>query len=207
MMRTAWREMAQRYAARSRRERLILALACLALTWGGFDLFLLQPLQAQIGRRQAELAAMTDRLTQLEEAHAQAVQTLTQAARKQQSLQAGLAEARKELPPALADSPDASRILRTAMAHALEKQGGVRVLAMRSLPPERLREGDPLVLHGLELTLAAPYALLVDHLRGLEQAVPGLLWGPLKLEADAMGPVRLQVRLQALGEEEAWLGL
>lgn len=221
-----WKAGSAWYAARPRREKLILGLAALAVTWALLDALWLSPAtrahQAQrdaLRQKESELVQLTAQRAELEasiRAREVELRRDTDLTRVQLSEISGqLAEFEKALVPAR-QMPD---FLRSLLPGA-----GVEIVALRTLAPTPLivrpprpegaakeapgKVGEPtanIYKHGLEITLAGNYDALLAYLSRLEQSPQKVLWGRLELRAEKHPRNELVLMLYTLSLDPSWL--
>lgn len=227
----------RRFDARPQRERMALVLAVAAVLLLAGDRFWLTPAfrqfkdasqslatardaqQAQIGdaetrrvQADAERRALTAEIAQWKERTAAGAQGLA-------ATQAGLI------------GPD--RMV-TLLEQMLPRQGGVRIVGLKTLPPRDARAPLPttaaapalaaasaasspapaavptasLYRHGVEITVEGAYADLMNYLAALENLPgPRLLWGGVAMKVEHHPTVRLNFTVYTLSLDRAWLEL
>lgn len=217
--------LARRFDARPQRERLAVMLALAALLLLAGDRFWLSPAFRHFhGASQALASARGDQQALADESERRRVQGDAQ----RHALDAEIAQWKQrtsEAAQALADTqagligPDRMVVLLEQM---LPRQGGVRVVSLKTLPPQDTRQplaatateaasapaGAALYRHGVELTVEGSYADLMSYLSALE-SLPGprLLWGGVKLKVEKHPTVQLSLTVYTLSLDRAWLEL
>ncbi|WP_324153248.1 hypothetical protein [Ideonella sp.] len=230
-----WRQrglaLARRFDARPQRERMVLLLAAAALLLLTGDRFWLTPSFRHFqAASQSLAAAQREQQAQADESEHRRVQgdaerralaaEVEQWRRRTAETAQGLADAQAGL-----IGPDRMVALLEQM---LPRQGGVRVVGLKTLAPQDLRNhtavatnpsapaasapaasaGSALYRHGVEITVEGPYADLMGYLAALE-ALPGpkLLWGGVKLKVEHHPTVQLSFTVYTLSLDRAWLEL
>lgn len=233
-MKAVWRTLVGRYAARSRRERLLVAaLLVIGLPLAALSLWVEPKWRAHLAL-QAELAATRSGSARLSSHHPADPNPMARTELTQ--LQAQLARDQKavaELSRAMVAPAEMVQLLERLLA----RHPGVRLLAMRSLPGEPWhgirRGGDPgsnpgspsgettvtaprpgsaaqgasLYRHGVELELEGGWNALRAYLADIEQAPRRLQWGQLQLSSQEHPMARMKISLHTLSLEAAWLQL
>lgn len=229
-------ELARRFDARPRRERIALVLAALALALLLADRLWLSPaFQAFTSASRALSAARAEQQALADETAHRHVQG--EADRR--ALDAEIGQWRQRTSQGaqgLADvqagliGPDRMAALLEQM---LPRQGGVKVVGLTTLAPQDARtplgarpgtaapapataasaglpagDGAPLYRHGVEITVEGGYGALMGWLSSLE-ALPGprLLWGGVKLDVEQHPTVRLSLTVYTLSLDRTWLEL
>ncbi|HET6720814.1 MAG TPA: hypothetical protein VFH22_14265 [Rhodocyclaceae bacterium] len=219
-----WKAASAWYAARPKREQLILAFAGLALVWALTDALWLSPatqaFKSQfnaLSQKQAELDQLDAQRTALKESlrlRDAELRRDTETARQQLADISGqLAEFEKALVPAR-QMPD---FLRSLLPGA-----GVDIVALRTLAPTPLilrgaaKDGKDtaanagaaaanIYKHGIEITLAGNYDALLNYLSRLEKSPQKVLWGRLELKVEKHPRNELVLVLYTLSLDPSWL--
>lgn len=217
--------LARHFDARPQRERLAIMLAVAALLLLAGDRFWLAPSFRHFHTAsQALAAARGDQQALTDESERRRVQGDVQ----RRTLDAEIAQWKQrtgQAAQALADTqagligPDRMVALLEQM---LPRQGGVRVVSLKTLPPQDARSplpaaapasaptatGAALYRHGVELTVEGSYADLMSYLAALE-SLPGprLLWGGVKLKVEHHPTVQLSLTVYTLSLDRTWLEL
>jgi len=222
-----WDLLAARYAALSRRERVLIAIG---LVIGplliGHSLFL-DPLAAQKKSAMAEIGRLDGELSELR-GHVVSLQSQLQndpdAGRKAEL--AALRGEREKLDQQLQDI--GSKLVRpqemnALLEHFLTRQAGLRLLSLKTFPPEsvlapKAKEGDAkavkpaqqafdLYRHGVEIRLEGGYGELRAYVEQLEAAPQRLLWGKLDYRVIEYPRAEMRVVVYTLSPERAWLAM
>lgn len=205
-MKRWWTNLAARIDALSLRERVFLFATLLVVSLLLADLLWLGPVQAvhqQLTRRVSAQGVELERLRK--ELDSSGVQTgpALQAREELAQLRERLAEVNQAIaatPMAAADATPLSRVL----AHFLRRHEGLQLVRTATLAPDSraaAAAAEPVAVRrqGLELTVAGPYAELNRYVQTLEQALPALRWGPMKLTSDGR-TAELTLQVWLVGE-------
>lgn len=223
-LRMRWKAGSAWYAARPKREKLILVVAGLALVWAVTDALWLSPatraFKAQfsaVSQKEAELVQLEAQRLALKESlrvREAELRRDTENTRQQLAQITGqLAEFEKALVPAR-QMPD---FLRSLLPGA-----GVEIVALRTQAPTPLilraapkdgkevaaKSGAPaanIYKHGIEITLAGNYDALLSYLSRLEQSPQKVLWGRLELKVEKHPRNELVLVLYTLSLDPSWL--
>lgn len=226
-MNANWHKLTERYAAMSRREQLLIAVAALAAVffvpltvWVDPPAKRATALAAQLATQQTELAALQAQIaglkTRLVDPDAASRKALAE-------LQAELATVDKEignLDDQLVPPQKMGKVLQMVLA----RHRGLSLVSLRSqtpepllLPPdeklsaaERLAQvvrQENLWRHGLEIRVAGGYADLLTYVAELERAPQRLLWGGMTLKVTAWPKSELTLTVYTLSRERDWLAV
>lgn len=228
-LKARWKDGSAWYAARPKREKIILAVAGLAVVWAIADALWLTPsgrlLKEQAAaeaQKTSELATLESQrvaLKEMQRAREAELKRETESSRNQLASIAGqLAEFDRTLVPAR---------LMADFLRSLLPGSGVEVVALRTLPPTPLivraapkavaKEGatEPaaagekpeanIYRHGVEITLAGNYDALLAYLTRIEQAPQKVLWGRLELKAEKHPRNELTLVIYTLSLDPSWL--
>jgi MSHA biogenesis protein MshJ len=212
--------------ALSPRERTILFILLMAGIWAVVDAALMSPLKQARQAETARMQAAQERMLQAQEGLAlrqsqpspdvAAVQRL-EAART--VLNARM-QAASQLQAHMVAPKDMAQVLRGLTRH----QPGLRLVNLRTLPPEPLGSATPpntppanapddppqdagLYQHGVTLTLAGSYETLVRYMTNLEKLPVGFYWVRAELDASRHPEIELTLTLNTLSLERQWLTL
>lgn len=234
-MKAAWRALAGRFAARSRRERLMVAaLLVIGLPLAALSLWVEPAWRAHLAL-QAELAALRAESARL--ANRQPLDPNAMARTELASLQARLVQDQKAVAE-LSRSMVAPTEMVQLLERLLARHPGVRLLGMRSLasepwagikpgsdpdagaantaaassgasapPPGAGNQRNGLYRHGVELELEGGWHALRAYLADIEQSPRRLQWGQLHLTSQEHPTTRMKISLHTLSLEAAWLQL
>lgn len=231
----SWKGWSAQYAARPKREKLILGVAALAVVWALLDALWLTPAtrefktqQTALDKKTKELAQLDAERTTLKQAlvarEAEQKRELDAARAKLAAITGELAEFEKALVPAR-NMPDFLR--------GLLPGANVDVVSLRTIEPTPLIirpvvketrdakdakvqiEAPPagnvagpaanIYRHGIEITLAGNYDALLTYLARLEAAPQKVLWGRLELKAVKYPRNELTLVLYTLSLDPSWL--
>lgn len=234
-MKAAWQALVGRFAARSRRERLMVAaLLVIGLPLAALSLWVEPAWRAHLAL-QAELAA--SRADSVRLASRQPVDPNAMARTELASLQARLAQDQKAVAE-LSRSMVAPTEMVQLLERLLARHPGVRLLGMRSLASEPWAGTKPgtdpgasstdsaaaaagaaappagasvqrngLYRHGVELELEGGWHALRAYLADIERSPRRLQWGQLQLSSQEHPTTRMKISLHTLSLEAAWLQL
>jgi len=106
----------------------------------------------------------------------------------------------------------------TLLEEMVGKRDGLRLLQLRTLPPEPLLENEGaradkgekraaggLYRHGVEVRLEGDYAGLTRYLERLEKVPMRLIWGSVSLSAEAHPRLVLTLTVYSLSLDKTWL--
>ncbi|HMV00736.1 MAG TPA: type II secretion system protein GspM [Rhodocyclaceae bacterium] len=220
--------LAKRYDALQRRERvLVAAVAVLGPLLLGLSLFVdpqfarVRTLRNAIEQQRSTLADTRNQVTLLE-TQAQADPDGPKKA-ELAGLQRQLAESDQrllELRDTLVAPEEMNRLLERLLVH----HGGLRLVSLRTLPPESIlgapskgegkteakvaqeRQFD-IYRHGVEMRLEGGYLELLGYLEQLEKAERKLLWGAVQLTVVAHPKARMTLTVYTLGSDKTWLAI
>jgi MSHA biogenesis protein MshJ len=103
-----------------------------------------------------------------------------------------------------------------ALLQSLLEQDAVHLVSLTNLPPVAMIEsegelatGAELLLfrHGIQLQLRGNFHTLRRYLIAIEQQPWKLLWQSVRLETDKKGESVMELQLQTLSTDSAWLGV
>lgn len=200
-------DLSARWAALSRRERLLMMAGCAALSLLLIDHFWITPswknwTQARQTRQQTFAMVQTlsaDNRTLRERQVLEAQQLRAELT----ALQARMATA--EARGLTSDLVTPAQML-PLLEHLLSRQRGLTVRSLQSLGQTTLSDGSPaLYRHGVELTVEGRYGDLLAYLRTIEASPQRLLWGSLQLKVLQHPQVRLTLRMHTLSTEIHWV--
>ena len=205
-MKRWWTVIAARVDALSLRERVFLFLTLLVVCMLLADVLWLSPVQAlhkQVTQRFAaqsvELQTLREELKNTSGETGQGRQMREELAQMRERLAAVNAEI-ATIPQSKEDETPLSKVL----VHFLRRHEGLVLVRTATLAPEsRSTQGTaattaPVKRQGLELTVAGPYAELTRYVQTLEQALPALRWGTMKMNSEQQ-PAELTLRVWLVG--------
>jgi MSHA biogenesis protein MshJ len=221
-----WEHMSSRYAALTRRERVLVALALiLGPLLIGNALFVdpqlsrSKAMQNSIATQNASLAAMQTQASSLQ----QELSIDPDAGRKSElaaliSQREQLDEQLRQVGAALVRPEDMNGLLE----RLLVRHAGLRLVSLKTLPPQSvLREkevagttdGKPverafdLYRHGVEIRLEGSYGQLQAYLAQLEKLPQRLLWGQLNYRVIEYPRAEMTLTVYTLNPDKTWLTL
>ena len=225
-LRQFWNRLNARYAALTRRERLLVALAVVLGPLMIGNALLLSPQQARVKGLQNSIATQD----------ASAAQLQTEANNLEQQLKVDPDAGRKAELAALNGERDrldeqlrqfGSVLVRpedmnTLLERLLAKHSGLRLVSLKTLAPQSvLRQGDAaknadgkpeersfdLSRHGVEIRLEGSYGQLQAYLAQLEKLQQRLLWGQLSYSVVEYPKAELTLTVYTLSPDKTWLAL
>ena len=211
-MSTSWKTLSARIDALSLRERVFLFLSVIAVCMALADTLWLAPARAAHQVARQKFATENIELQRLrDEVRARASQDDPAKAIRDDiaRVKAGIDTTNQAI-VALSGASRGAITLPEVLVHFLRRQGGLALLHTSSLAPAAQASGGSqvnrpnavapvgVVRQGLELTVAGPYPDLVRYVQTLENSMPDLRWGTMKLAAEQQAPqLSLQVFLVA----------
>lgn len=230
-LRLRWEAWSGRYAAMSRRERVLIAVAILAVLGLGGDALFLSSARQRAAKLSARLAEQSAAAVQLQ---AQVDQLQNNMPDPDAANRTELESVRNELAQLqvrLRDL-DGSLVPPQRAAALLENlvrtQRGLTLVSLKTLAPAPLvgrastkgndaadkKAGDATVdglpnvfRHGVELKVAGSYADLQAYVARLEATPQKLLWGRLDLQVDRYPRSTMTLTVYTLSLDPAWLAL
>ncbi len=209
-------ELTARLDARTPRERLILLALSLAVVWLLMDSLLISPASQDRTREEQRGAQLRTRLQAAENT----LGGLTARPDPNVALRERIERLNQELTlrQEAADSLQNRLISPRDMPAVLEKLlaglPGLRVAALKTLPPEPIGldpnqkiEEAALYRHSVSLTLEGGYADMVVWLERVEKLPKGVFWTRADLDAKAHPDLRLTLEVATLSSERIWLTL
>jgi len=223
-----WKQASIWYAARPKREKLILGAAALAVVWAVMDALWLSPATRMLQTESTLLRQKESELVQLESQRI----VLTEALRAREAEQkreleaaradlAGTASRLAEFEKALVPASQMADFLRSLLPGA-----GVEIAALKTLPPVALIVRAPpadgaaksagqaksaqapaanIYRHGMEITLTGNYDALAAYLTRIEQSPRKVLWGTMELKVLKHPRNELTLVLYTLSLDLAWM--
>lgn len=206
-MKAAWQALSAAFEARTRRERIAVALVAVVALPAGLLFAWVEP---QWRIRQA-LSAEIAQLHKLQASRPAPVDPNRLAREELQALAAQLRTAQESLA-----EQSGALVAPSQMASLLEgllrRAPGVRLVALRSLASEAVKGNTPnaaavLYRHGLELEVEGTWAELQRYLESVERAPKRLLWDRMELQARQHPRVGMKLVLYTLSTDPSWLQL
>ena len=222
----SWKQLSSRYAALTRRERILVALG---LVLGPFligNALLVDPQQTQAKGMQNTIATESAALASLQTQVSALQQQLRidPDAGKKSELAALSAERDKldeqirQFGSALVRPEDMNGLLDRLLA----RHGGLRLVSLKTLPPQSVSshaeaakdaEGKPmerafdLYRHGVEVRLEGNFTQLQAYLTQLERLPQRLLWGQLNYRVIEYPRSEMTLTVYTLSPDKTWLTL
>lgn len=225
-LRRQWQQLNSRYAALSRRERMLVALALVLGPLLIGNALLLSPQQARVKSLESGIATQQASTTQLQAEIGSLQQQLDSDpnAGRRAELAALNAEREKldeqlrQFGAVLVRPEEMNGLLERLLA----RQAGLRLLSLKTLAPQSaLQQGDAakdgdgkpversfdLYRHGVEIRLEGSYAQLHAYLAQLEKLPQRLLWGALSYRVIEHPKAELTLTVYTLSPDKSWLAL
>lgn len=226
-MNALWQKWADRYAALSQREQLLIGAATLAIAFFLLLTVWVDPatkrgtaLRAQLAGQQVEFDALQVQLASLK---AQLVDPDAANRKAFTELQARLLAIDGQigtLDDKLVPPQKMGKVLQTV----LSRHRGLSLVSLRSLAPEPLlvppeekktaaeksavaARQENIWRHGLEIRVSGSYADLLAYVAEMERAPQRLLWGGMALKVTAWPKSELTITVYTLSRERDWLAV
>ena len=228
-MRAMLQRLAERIDAASLRERALIFIALLVLVATFMDTLLIDAqvskekrLRRDIAARQAEAAALQDKLGQL--VRARAADPDRALRERLELVRAQTAEVETRILEEQRRFTD-PRQMRAVLEEMLARNGRVTLIGMKSLATTLITDSRPeaprvkraaeagasgersVYRHGIELRVAGSYLDLLAYLKELERLPTQLYWGGAELGSDAYPVVTLKVTVYTLSLDKSWLNV
>jgi MSHA biogenesis protein MshJ len=225
-MNATWRKWADRYAALSRREQLLIAAAVIACV--GFLLLTawVDPatkraaaLRAQMAGQQTELGALQAQVGSLKAQLHDPDAANRKALEELQARLAGIDSEIGNLDDKLVPPQRMGKVLQTVLA----RHRGLALVSLRTLAPQPLLatsvekaaaeksvvaiRRENIWRHGLEIRVAGSYADLLAYVAELERAPQRLLMGGMALKVTTWPRSELTLTVYTLSRERDWLAV
>jgi MSHA biogenesis protein MshJ len=204
--------LALRFKKLSVRERMLVLAAALAVLFVLWNLTLMDPLDTRRNSLQQELAMMQDTMSATADAAeaAQAVDPLSVASRKKQSLQSELARVNAQLAKESVGLIEPQRMA-DVVHEVLSRQHGVTLVSMKNLPPQSLsKDRSPNAgpyIHPVELIVEGNYLDVLTYLHALEALPYRFYWRVLELKTTEYPVNRVRIELGTLSMDREWIGI
>ncbi len=205
-MRQTWNRLSGRYAAMSRRERLIILAAAIVLAYAIVYALVLSPLLARqqraaqdLSQRQSTLKQLREQLEVLTRAHAIDPEAAGRARLEQNRQRLKALEEEVEKQSAQLISPQR---MRGVLEKFLASRPRLELAELKTLPRNTV---GLLYKHGFELTLKGGYLDLLEYLRDVEGLPDRLYWDKLELSVQEYPVVTLKLTLYTVSLDRAWL--
>lgn len=226
-----WTGLQAKYAALSRRERLLVAFAVVLVPLLIVETLIAEPQRRRLAKLESTLAQQSAAAADLQ------AQVLTLQTQLQLDPDAG---AKAELATLSNDRAalenelgklDGTLVrpeqMNELLEHLLARHAGLRLLSLKTLKPEGVlgkvegagdkggQTGVPkmpeerfnLYRHGVEIHLEGSFAELQAYLAQLEQSPRRLLWGPLQYEVNEYPKAEMRLLVYTLSADRSWLAL
>lgn len=219
-LKESYASLAARHDALSRRERGMILAALLALVYTGWDSLIQQPLAAKAAQTAGALGTARSRLQQLQtEATVVRVKAAADPDSATKEKLARLAEERRALEQrrsGLAQLFIAPRNMAPLLKSLLEKEQGLRLVSLATLPPQPLgvdsrpadkgaEDAAPAYRHGLALELEGGYFDLLHYLRALENQP--VFWRSVDYQVKDYPKAAIRLEVFTLSFQAEWLGV
>lgn len=205
-----WRQGRRSFDARSLKERRLIVIAVLAVSWLLADTVWITPGYKALLQARAQLSAARSELANAQQA--QAAQT-AEMLRMTQNIQAELAAVQRRLQDKGAAFAQAEQVLvparqmRELLKGLLSEQQRLQLVSMKTLAAQPVTltpgqgEGTALYRHGLEIRVSGGFHDLLNWLLSIEALPRKVLWDSLKLESDEHSRLVLTIRVQTLSRD------
>lgn len=221
--RDRWAELGQKYAALSRRERILLAAAIILVPLLIGETLLADPQRNRLATLQNKLvqqsAAVTELKTQVQslqhrlqiDPDAGAIAELAALKDEQAALESRLQQFDGRLV-----RPEQMNSL---LERLLSRHAGLRLLSLKTLKPQSVLGADEsakeetvgerfdLYRHGVEIRLEGSFTELQSYLIQLERSPQRLLWGELQYVVSAYPKAEMRLMVYTLSADRSWLAL
>lgn len=216
-MMARWRQLADRLDAMTLRERALVFAVALAIVFGIWVNFVLDPLEARSATMDRQADALRQQLDQLK----QRSQLLGE------RLAANPNRALKQEKNRLEDKADAldARLRKRTGAYVgpeqmasllqdlLSERRGLQLISLKNTVPERVtlegtdkQDMPPIYRHGVELEFEGDFADVVDYLKAVKALPWRFLWTRLDYKVTDFPRARIRLRLETLSAQEGWIG-
>jgi len=227
-MNAAWRKLSERFAALNNREKLLVAVAALAVAiFLPLSLWIDPParhaaaLRTQMAGQESELAALQAQIADLK---GRLVDPDAANRRRLAELLAQLTKVDGEIGN-LDEKLVPPQKMRQVLQTVLSRHRGLSLVSLRSVAPEPLlasledgkagkeksavatRHQENLWRHGIEVRVAGSYADLLAYVVELERAPQRLLWGGMAFKVVVWPRSELTLTVYTLSRERDWLAV
>lgn len=215
----SWQTLTDAVAARYRtlagRERGLVAMAAVAVTWLVWQTLLSDPLTAERQRRAAAAAAAAEQLHTASETHQRLQESVAadpddRLARERSSLQRELASMDDSL-GALVDRFVEPERMAALLESLMTATTGLVMVRAENLPIEPLGDVDDaapqLYRHPLRLVFRGGYFDVVGYLETVERGPWSLGWRSLDYRVDGYPVAEVTLELETLSRDARWIGL
>jgi MSHA biogenesis protein MshJ len=204
------RKLARRFDRLSLRERLLITAAVLGVIFAGFNLLVLNRLEARKSQLSAQLNEIVDGINGTAaalsgEGSGAGMGELVRA----RSLSERLERTSRELDSASAGLIPPQRMVQV-IHDVLDQQQGVVLVSLRTLPPYPLltdKPDDGPYVHAVDLVLEGQYLDVLAYLRALEGSRWHFYWQSIDLDAGLRPKTQVRVRLGTVSARRDWIQL
>lgn len=218
-MRERLKQLGNRIDALTLRERGLVLLAIVAVIFMFWDTLMMQPLYEEQDRIEREIDTKQESINKLATTLEASIRrqdinpnARLQREREELTQQIAALDARLEAETANIISP---RRMATVLQEILRRQQALKLIEIRSLPPEAVlsvEENDGIALagnvyrHGLVMEIEGSYMDLLAYLREIEGLPYDLSWGQLDIEQQRYPENRIILRVFTLSLSEDLIG-
>ena len=207
--------------ARSARERIFLAAACLTIPVLFWDSALMEPLEARRLEAEKKIASLKNDVMRLEGETEKLAKELSidldaENRDRKKSLMDSLSRLHEVVDKRTEDLIPPAEMTRV-LKQMLLRQAGLRLVRLESLPVEPLfetpegievdSEGDDLFKHGVVIEVLGDYASTVLYLQALETLPRRFFWESLDYEVTEYPTARVTLTLRSLSTQEGVVGV
>lgn len=207
--------------ARSARERIFLAAACLTIPVLFWDSALMEPLEARRLEAEKKIASLKNDVMRLEGETEKLAKELSidldaQNRDRKKSLMDSLSRLHEVVDKRTEDLIPPAEMTRV-LKQILLQQAGLRLVRLESLPVEPLfetpegieveSEGDDLFKHGVVIEVLGDYASTVLYLQAVETLPRRFFWESLDYEVTEYPTARVTLTLRSLSTQEGVVGV
>ncbi len=205
----------ERFNSLTSREKTMLAATILLVVWGGWDMFIYQPLAIKHQRLTTELADLNKQLsaqkqlaTEIEilgktDPNRVNKQKLSDIKTDLERLRNKLDTGEKKFVPA--------HLMSEVLSDMLKHNNGLKLIQLKSLPvstfPENSAADTWVYRHGLSITLSGNYLNTLKYLQSLEALPWRFNWDKIDYQVQDYPVGKTVLRINTLSFEENWLGL
>ena len=207
--------------ARSARERIFLAAACLTIPVLFWDSALMEPLEARRLEAEKKIASLKNDVMRLEGETEKLAKELSidldaENRDRKKSLMDSLSRLHEVVDKRTEDLIPPAEMTRV-LKQMLLQQAGLRLVRLESLPVEPLfetpegieveSEGDDLFKHGVVIEVLGDYASTVLYLQAVETLPRRFFWESLNYEVTEYPTARVTLTLRSLSTQEGVVGV
>ncbi len=207
--------------ARSARERIFLAAACLTIPVLFWDSALMEPLEARRLEAEKKIASLKNDVMRLEGETEKLAKELSidldaENRDRKKSLMDSLSRLHEVVDKRTEDLIPPAEMTRV-LKQMLLRQAGLRLVRLESLPVEPLfetpegieveSEGDDLFKHGVVIEVLGDYASTVLYLQAVETLPRRFFWESLDYKVTEYPTARVTLTLRSLSTQEGVVGV